>query len=152
MSDAKSFPNLLVLMFRLALGVLLFYTGFQKLNTPAQFAEIIANFRLLPAQGNQLLAVILPWCEISAGLLLVLGLWTRAAGIVATAMFLAFGVAVTSALIRGLDIECGCFGTASQARVGLTTLAIDASGLIAATIVVWKSSQSQVVQVATHAG
>ena len=72
----------------------------------------------------------LPWWEIGAGTLLLLGWWTRAAALLAAALFSAFGVAVTVALIRGLDIDCGCFGTGAGARVGGQTLALDLLAMV----------------------
>jgi putative oxidoreductase len=131
-STLKTF---LPLVLRILLGAVLFYAGFSKLNATWEFAGNIANFRLLPPQLNQVLALILPWMEIIAGVLLFFNLWVRAAGIVSTALFSAFFVAVVSALIRGLDIDCGCFGPHST-KLGLVTLAMDVGGLVASVIVV----------------
>jgi len=124
-----------LLLLRLALGAVLFYAGFLKLRGGYAFAEAIANFRMLPAQANQLLAVVLPWVEVSTGLLLVFGVWVRAAGVLATLLFLAFLVGIGTALGRGLDIECGCFGTGDAARVGFTALAFDLAWLVTALLV-----------------
>ena len=120
------------LALRLLLGAVLFYTGFSKIKNAWEFAEILANFDLLPPAANQILAVTLPWSEIATGLLLVFGVWTRAAALLAAAMFAAFTLAIISALVRGLDIDCGCFGTDAAAHVGLRALAIDLAGLVAA--------------------
>lgn len=117
---------------RVLLGALLFYAGFSKLNAGHRFAETIANFALLPAQCNQILAVVLPWYEIAAGLMLVFGVWVRASALVAAVLFAAFTVAIASALARGLDIECGCFGTGSAGRAGARALALDLTGLLLA--------------------
>jgi len=124
-----------MLLVRLALGGVLFYAGFAKLRSGYQFAEAIANFQMLPAQPNQIMAVVLPWVEVAVGLLLVFGLWARAAGILAALMFSAFLVAVSVALVRGLDIECGCFGTGSASRVGFHALAFDLAWLAASVAV-----------------
>jgi len=136
---AERLKSGLVLVLRLALGGVLFYAGFLKLREGYAFAEAIANFRLLPAQGNQLLAVVLPWLEVATGLLLVFGVWVRAAGLLAGLLFVAFLGALATALWRGLDIECGCFGTGSAARVGLKALAFDAAWLLAALALLWST-------------
>jgi len=122
-----------MLIVRLALGGVLIYSGLSKVHDQWRFAVTIANFRLLPAVANQLLAVILPWMEITVGLLLVCGIWLRACGLIGLLMFGAFSIAVISALVRGLDIECGCFGTDS--RAGWRTLGVDALGLAASLLV-----------------
>ena len=123
---------------RVALGVVLLYAGLMKIKTGFEFAEAIANFGILPAAGNQILAVLLPWWEIAAGALLIFGVWTRAAGLVALFLFAAFTIAVSSALARGLDIQCGCFSDAAS-RVGAKALAIDIGGLVASILVMLKS-------------
>lgn len=125
-----------VLVARLLLGGLLIYAGAIKLPDGSQFAEAIANYRLLPAQANQLLAILLPWTEVLVGLLLIFGVWVRASALLALLMFLAFTAAVISALARGLDIDCGCFGTDTATRVGLHTLLIEAAGILLAVYLV----------------
>ncbi|HYG77312.1 MAG TPA: MauE/DoxX family redox-associated membrane protein [Planctomycetota bacterium] len=129
MSGRAREPVLLIL--RLLLGAVLFYAGMTKIKSGWQFAEAIANYNMLPAPGNQILAVVLPWWEIAAAALLVFGVWTRAASLLALMLFTAFGIAVISALARGLDIQCGCFSDAGS-RVGLQTLAIDVTGIVIA--------------------
>ena len=148
MSAPRGVKPWLSMIGRLAAGALLCAAGAMKLNSPAAFAATIANFRMLPPVGNQFLAVALPWCELSTGLLLIAGVWTRAAGITATLLFLAFGIAVSAALFRSLDIECGCFGTATGARLGWTTLAIDVSGLIASVLAIVSSDEPAIERVA----
>ena len=73
--------------------------------------------------------VVLPWLELCSGVLLVTGLWLRASAGIATALFGVFTLAVLSALLRGLDISCGCFGTSSPLSVSLPTLTLDVLGL-----------------------
>src|SRR5258708_3665576 len=120
-----------------ALGALLLAASASKLLSPEAFAESIANYRLLPAQANQFLAVVLPWWEGMAGLLLLFRLWSRAASLVSVLLFGAFSFAVASALLRQLDIGCGCFGTSGGSTVGAQTLAVDLFGLTAAAALAW---------------
>jgi len=119
------FVRTLALPVRVLLGGVLIYAGFTKLNDGWRFAEAIANYRLLPAQANQILALTLPWLEVALGLLLILGLWLRAAAGLSALLFLGFAAAVIAALARNLDISCGCFGTGSASQVGIKTLALD---------------------------
>lgn len=114
---------------RLALGAMLFYAGFSKLGALSTFADAIANYRVLPAQMTTAIAVVLPWWEITIGILLVLGLWQRAAALLALLLFTIFALAAGSAVLRGLDIRCGCFG--GDAKVGLVSVAIDLAGIAA---------------------
>jgi uncharacterized membrane protein YphA (DoxX/SURF4 family) len=134
--------GLLIALFRTLLGAVLLAAGFSKLNDGWKFAEAIANYQLFPAQVNQLAAVVLPWLEVCAGLMLVLALWQRAAALVSVLIFFAFGVAVVSALGRGLDIQCGCFGTDQAVKLGIQTLALDIACLTTALVVFTKSPRN----------
>lgn len=100
---------------RLALAVVFLYAAIAKIADPADLADSIANYRLLPALLIPWLAVTLPGVELVVGVLLVLGLFTRAAATVVAAMMLAFTVALSQAFIRDLDVECGCFGGSTVA-------------------------------------
>ena len=124
-------------LLRLALGGVLVYAAFPKLAEAHAFAGAIARYRLLPATFNQILAVTLPWIELAAGMLLVLRLWVRPAALLAAGLAVIFTLAVGSALARGLDITCGCFGTEGGARVGAWVLALDL-GLLAGAWVVYR--------------
>lgn len=94
---------------RIVLGGVFLYAGVLKIADPAAFAGNIAAYKLLPTFGNYLVAAILPWVELLCGLLLVAGYRVRAAATLVLIMNLVFVAALTSAIVRGLDIDCGCF-------------------------------------------
>ena len=104
---------------RAILGAVLLAAGFLKMGAGEASAEALANYRLLPPQANQILAVVMPWWEITLGVMLLLELWARACAGFAALLMAAFAAAVTSALARGLDITCGCFGTTLELKAGL---------------------------------
>ena len=52
----------------------------------------------------------LPILEVVIGVMLVLGVLVRLAGVVSAVLFVAFIVGIASAWARGLQIDCGCFG------------------------------------------
>jgi uncharacterized membrane protein YphA (DoxX/SURF4 family) len=121
---------------RLILATVFIGAGALKLRDPLAFANDVANYQLGPALAP-LLAAALPALEIVVGLaLLVLGApWRRAAALCAAALMGMFTVAAGSAFARGLDVTCGCFGSASGA-VGWLTLVRDVALLGAAVLVV----------------
>jgi uncharacterized membrane protein YphA (DoxX/SURF4 family) len=102
---------LFVLLLRLALGCVFVVASLDKIQNPGQFAKNIANYRLLPYESIDGIAIILPWLEIITGTLLILGVWTRASALITISLLLAFIFAVSQALWRHLDISCGCFST-----------------------------------------
>ena len=106
----------LVLAVSLAVAAVFVYAGVDKLRDPLQFADSIAAFAILPAVLINLLAFGLPPFEIACGLLL-LGPRTRRIGALAVvAVSILFFTALASALLRGLTLDCGCFGAGAPSR------------------------------------
>jgi putative oxidoreductase len=103
--------------------------GILKIIDPASFADNVANYRLARHELINLVAIILPWIEVVAGLLVLTGIWLRAAALVIAALTVVFLVVIVSALARGLNIQCGCFGTVGGTRAGWFNLVIDLSFL-----------------------
>lgn len=93
-----------------AAGGVFIYAGLLKALDPAQFAQDIALYRMVPAALVAPLALYLPSLEILAGGALALGRWRQGALLVLLTLSLAFLAAVGIAWARGLDISCGCFG------------------------------------------
>ena len=105
-----------ILCLRVALGVVFIAASIDKIQNPGAFAENIANYRILPYPLIHALAISLPWLEIVTGGLLVLGVWTRANAAIAFGLLLVFVFAISQALLRDLDISCGCFVTSPSAH------------------------------------
>lgn len=92
-------------------GGIFIYAGVAKIQNPQAFADSIASFRLLPSEFVNLLALFLPPFEITAGLLLVIGWQKRLAAFAILVLGIVFAFALSQALIRGLEVDCGCFGS-----------------------------------------
>jgi uncharacterized membrane protein YphA (DoxX/SURF4 family) len=82
-----------------------------KIVDPAAFALDIATYQILPIELVNLMAIVLPWLELTAALMLLVGFRARAASLLMTGMMLMFTLAVSLALARGLDMSCGCFAS-----------------------------------------
>lgn len=104
---------------RLFVGVAFIWAGVVKVADAAAFEEGLVNYRLLPAGLIPIVAVTLPPIEIVAGLCLVVGFASRGASLVATGMLAVFTVAIVQAILRGIDVECGCFGAGSDAAASM---------------------------------
>ena len=99
---------------RWLVGGIFLYAGAVKAADVVSFAGEVANYKILPHSLNYLVAFTLPYIEILAGTLLIFNRRVRASALVAGGLNLVFIVALCSALVRGLDIDCGCFGSAGQ--------------------------------------
>ncbi len=107
-------------LFRMALGGIFLYAGVVKSQDPAGFGQAIYNYRILPGWAINPLAILLPWVEMVLGAALVLGIWIPGASLLASGLLGSFALALCINLARGLDIDCGCFSTASSGA-GSTT-------------------------------
>lgn len=97
------------LLVRVVLGALFIYSSMDKIANMPDFAKIILNYKILPVELVNLMAIFLPWLEFVTGLLLVIGKFERAALVIYTTLLVIFILALSQALVRGLDISCGCF-------------------------------------------
>jgi putative oxidoreductase len=99
-----------LLVVRLFLGGVFIYAGLLKIQAPQAFADSIASFRLLPDELISLLALTLPAFEVIIGSLLILGRLRRLTSFGVLVLCGIFFLALSSALIRNLQVDCGCFG------------------------------------------
>jgi uncharacterized membrane protein YphA (DoxX/SURF4 family) len=114
---------------RLLIGGLFVYASFYKIFDPLGFAVSIRNYGILPVEWSNIVALTLPWLEMIAGILLILGLQTKASALLTTGMLGVFLGAIVYAFSIGLDIDCGCFTSAasSPGRVSLYHIVRDSS-------------------------
>jgi uncharacterized membrane protein YphA (DoxX/SURF4 family) len=103
---------------QIAIGILMALAGMAKIGDLQSFAMQLHNFRILPVPVENLFAMTVPWIELLAALALIFGVRARAGALLVTALLSLFTVAVLVAMVQGLDIECGCFGTHDSTRVG----------------------------------
>lgn len=100
----------LSLIFRIILGTVFIYSGLEKIAYPADFAVAIQNYQLIPVEMTNLVAIILPWLEFYCGLFILFALFGQASAAILSTLIIFFIIALSSAILRGLDIDCGCFG------------------------------------------
>jgi uncharacterized membrane protein YphA (DoxX/SURF4 family) len=120
---------------RLVIGALFLYACVDKIAHPDRFAVAIRNYHFLPDALVNFWAITLPWAEALVGLTLVLGVWTRGAGLVSALMYFSFVIALSAALARGLDISCGCFNQGGEGSKISALYVVRDSGLLLLSLV-----------------
>ncbi len=100
------------------IGLIFIIAGAQKIIDPNGFAESIINYRAFPLFSINIIAITLPWIEIVSGILLIFNKYIKENAFLISVLLVAFILLVISAVLRGLDFECGCFGTNDATRVG----------------------------------
>src|SRR3954447_8745397 len=92
---------------RLGLAAVWLASGLLKAADPAQTYVAVRAYDVLPREAVAVVAGVLPWFELALGLLLLLGIGTRAVAWLSAGLLLVFIAGVTQAWVRGLNIDCG---------------------------------------------
>jgi uncharacterized membrane protein YphA (DoxX/SURF4 family) len=106
-------PYLLV---KVALGAVFIWSGSAKLISPGAFADVISRYGLAPEAAVPFLAIGLPVVELLAGAGLVLGV--RGSLAVIAGLLVMFVFVLWFGILKGLEIDCGCFSMAEAAEHG----------------------------------
>jgi uncharacterized membrane protein YphA (DoxX/SURF4 family) len=125
----------LVLVLRIALGIIFILAALPKLQDPAGFAKSISHYHLVPVGLERALALVLPPLELLVGLGLILGVLDAGASLLGLAMLVVFTGAIGFAVSRGLDISCGCFDTDGGTKVGVSKLIENTAMIVGACLV-----------------
>jgi len=111
--------NYLIAFTRIYLALYFILSGLAKINNLEIFAYSIENYKLFPIEIINILAITIPWIEIISGALLLLGIFIKENALIIASLLLVFTFAVISAVLRNLDIDCGCQGTLDGQKVGM---------------------------------
>jgi uncharacterized membrane protein YphA (DoxX/SURF4 family) len=126
---------------RLGLAAVWLVSGSIKAADPDQTWVAVRAYDVLPSSGVTVVAAVLPWFELTLGVLLLLGVRTRLVAAVAAGLLLVFIVGVSQAWARGLSIDCGCFGGGGEVAQDQTSYGTElprdtAFGVLAAWLII----------------
>ena len=100
----------ILLGFRLILGATFVYAGYLKIQDPQALGDSIATYEILPASLISVVVLGLPPLEIILGVWMISGIRLRYPAFGLLALTIIFAVAISQGILRGLNIDCGCFG------------------------------------------
>lgn len=95
---------------RLIIGGIFLTAGLAKISDPVSFLLTLRKFDLFPDISARFLAVYLPWLEFVIGFFIILGMLHRAGSVLLALLNILFAAAILSVIMRGMEIDCGCFG------------------------------------------
>ena len=108
-----------LLFSRVFISIIFIFAGIEKIGDPSSFAESITNYKMFPEFLVNLFAVVIPWAELAVGILLLFGTAVKENTFILSVLLTFFVILIFVAVLRGLNIDCGCFGTISASKVGL---------------------------------
>jgi uncharacterized membrane protein YphA (DoxX/SURF4 family) len=122
---------------RIVVGGVLLVAGTLKAVDPQGSVRAVRAYELLPQGAATLVGWGLPFLEIVLGVLLLAGIAVRPAAVATAVLLVVLILAVASVAVRGLSIDCGCFGGGGPVPAGQTAYAAEIArdlGLLAAAI------------------
>ncbi len=137
---------LLQLPLRIGLGGVFVYAGYNKFDNVQAFAFAIKGFKILdPDKHGHLIisaAYTMPWVEMIAGILLILGWRTKAVSLTIGLMLIAFMAALLHVIYSPeIEADCSCFGDVNlvcEATVGWCQVIRDIVLLIPVGYLMWR--------------
>jgi hypothetical protein len=105
---------LLILASRLIPAAVFLAAAYGKLRDPYAFAVSVYAYRVLPASLATVFAVLTPAIEVVAAVALASGRLSRGGAVLIGGLLLVFIAGLAQAILRGINIDCGCFGKGSS--------------------------------------
>lgn len=114
--------HVVFVLIRLILGAIFIGAGIPKILDTASFAGMVYNYQLLPDVLINVVAITLPWVEVTVGCLMIVGVWLPGAVAIYNLLMISFLSALAFNVWRGLNISCGCFSTDSEELINVVTI------------------------------
>lgn len=102
-------------LLRVVLGIIFLWASWEKIIYPAQFADVVDAYRILPSPTVNFVALLLPWVEALCGIFLITGYLVQGSVLLVDMLMLVFILAGIISLYRGVDVTCGTFSLVAEA-------------------------------------
>jgi uncharacterized membrane protein YphA (DoxX/SURF4 family) len=110
---------------RIFCGAVLLYASFDKLGESEKFLAVVKEYHVMPHTLEPLAAVVIPWLEALVGLALLVGFRWRGAALVYCALMAGYSLGLSINLVRGVEMNCGCFSMEAIDKVTWWTVLRD---------------------------
>lgn len=110
----------ITLLFRLILGGVFLAAGGLKIGHLQKSAMAVRAYEVLPISVANVIGYSLPWIEVGLAIFLILGVFVKQSAMASGALMFIFIIGIAQAGLRGLSIDCGCFGGGGQVAAGQT--------------------------------
>jgi len=139
-NSRKKVTKIVVLCFRLILGVVFLAAAFGKLVDIERYSvNAVYFFVILPVSLARLFGLALPFIELLCGLGLLFGVLTRLSALGIGLLSLSFFIAKAIVFSHGRSVNCGCFGAFGETLASVTIF-LDIPMMLLAVVVMWASS------------
>lgn len=102
------YGNRLTLVIRILLGIMFIFSAWFKIADPYSFSITLQRYNIIPEILIPYASIIIPFIELTLGLLLIAGFMTRASSFLAAMLMIVFIIAISINIFRGENFDCGC--------------------------------------------
>lgn len=127
-------PSVVTRLLGMLIGAILARSAFAHLSNPYAFLDAVVAYQLIQGVPSIIAAILLPCLQLTLAFALIVGWWIREAFALTLLLFVGFMGVQISAIARGLDVTCGCFGTAASVKVGWQTFGLCSACAITAAV------------------
>jgi len=106
----------------LIIAGILFWSGAEHLKNPYAFLTSVLRYRLVTGQVAVVVAMVLPVLQRVIAGMMFLGIGRPHSFVWAASLLTVFTGVQLSALVRGMEIGCGCFGAANETPISWLSL------------------------------
>ncbi len=106
------------LLFRIILGSIFLIAAISKIADLSGFAKEIANYKIVPDMAVNLMSIVIPWIELVCAMFIITGIRIKSSVAIIGSMILVFNIAIAIAMIKGLNINCGCHTQVMAEQIG----------------------------------
>ena len=105
-------------------GITFLIAGFPHWSNPYYFLGSVYAYRLVEPGVGQMIAMGMPLIQLVLALCFLTRTFLDASHLATLFLLACFATVQTSAVVRGLDISCGCFGPGHESQIGWFTLSV----------------------------
>jgi len=108
----------ITLIFRIILGSIFLVAATAKISDLSGFAKEIGNYQIVPDLLRNIMAITIPWIELVCAIFLIVGIRMKSSATILGVLIIIFNIAIFIALLKGLNINCGCHTQVMAEKVG----------------------------------
>tara|TARA_B100000900_G_scaffold279029_1_gene238640 strand:+ start:1351 stop:1782 length:432 start_codon:yes stop_codon:yes gene_type:complete len=95
-------------------GAVFLWSGIAKLLDPSAFLSAILTYEVFSYKVSVIASLGVPYLELCVGACLVFRVIIVGARLLAVVLLVLFIILLSQAAMRGLDVDCGCFGSSTK--------------------------------------
>jgi len=105
------------------LFLIYFSAGVIKILTPRQFYGAVMSYEIIKDPfAVAMISSIVPFLEVFCAIFLLIPTWRKSSSLLLLIITLIFLFAILSAYLRGINMDCGCFGGVLVGETGLSSI------------------------------